>query len=80
MTDKKILKNQITAMIEKSNRALEDAKILFEKNREDRENGDYSYEMVIDEEKTKNDIENAEKIVLAVKYYLNKFFMRGTDV
>ena len=41
--------------------------------REDRENGDYSYEMLIDEGKAKQDIENAEKIILAIKKYLDNF-------
>lgn len=45
--------------------------------REDRENGDYSYAVVIDEKKARNDVENAEKIVSVLKDYLIKFFQGG---
>jgi len=48
--------------------------------REDRENGDYSYEILIDEGKAKQDIENANKIISAIKKYLDNFIRTNKKI
>ncbi|MEW6041087.1 MAG: HEPN domain-containing protein [Elusimicrobiota bacterium] len=46
---------------------------IIDKLREDRENGDYDYEIIIDEKTAEEDIKNAEKIISVTTGYINKF-------
>jgi len=81
MNENSQLQSQIERMIKKANETLEAKEFAryIKSLRSDRETGDYSYMLVVDENKAKQDIDMAREFIEKVEEYLKVFLNRKTQ-